>query len=568
MNTPEIIPAEKYDISADNFSEAALQVVSDLQEAGYEAYLVGGCIRDALLGRKPKDFDVSTSASPEEVKKAFRNCRIIGRRFRIAHVRIGRELIEVSTFRANPHEKQNANRNELREGDEGQLIRDNVFGTCDEDAWRRDFSINALYYNPIENVIIDYMDSVSDIRNGVLRSIGDMETRFTEDPVRMLRIIRFAAKFDFEIPQIANELIHAQKNLISTVSAPRLFEEVLKLFHGGQAVKSFELLREFGLFKLMFPFTDEYLIEGEFGLAERALTNTDKRIQEGKGVIPAFLFSCLLWDPVREDANRLMDQGNPSSKAWRIAMMDALRDQSLYVSVPRRMADTVVEIWTLHFRLISRKPKTIFQIMSHRRFRAAYDFMLLRSSLSEVDTDLAEWWTDIQELDDVARQQMVDELNAPSEDDDGEPNFNSVEYMGEHGQGYENNTNNNTNRHGRKNNRGRHQKGKQQNRRSSSNKPNGGKGRYANNGNPAQGQGQGPGNNGQKRRRKPANANSRTQQNSQKKNPNQQDNNQQGNQASDVGNESKPRRSRTSRSNPYRSRRKNMDKQKKEDSYF
>ncbi len=567
MNTPEIIPAEKHDISADNFSEAALQVVSDIQEAGYEAYLVGGCIRDALLGRKPKDFDVSTSASPEEVKKIFKNCRIIGRRFRIAHVRIGRELIEVSTFRANPHEKQNANRNELREGEEGQLIRDNVFGTCDEDAWRRDFSINALYYNPAENVIIDYMDSVADIKNGVLRSIGDMETRFTEDPVRMLRIIRFAAKFDFEIPETATELIHAQRNLISTVSAPRLFEEVLKLFHGGQAVKSFELLREFGLFKLMFPFTDEYLIDDEFGMAERALTNTDKRIQEGKGVIPAFLFSCLLWDPVREDANRLMDQGNPSSKAWRIAMMDALRDQSQYVSVPRRMADTVVEIWTLHFRLISRKPKTVFQIMNHRRFRAAYDFMLLRSSLSEVDTDLAEWWTDIQELDDAARQQMVDELTVPDEDDDGEPNFNSVEYMGEHGQGFGDNANNNANQHGRRNNRGRHQKGKQQNRRSPSNRSNNGKGRYAKNGKPSQGQNQGN-SQSQKRRRKPANPNNRSQQNAQSSNPNQPGNSQPGNQVRDGGNESKPRRSRTSRSNPYRSRRKNMDKQKKEDSYF
>ncbi len=580
-----MIPAEKYDISADSFSQAAIQVVSDLQEAGFEAYLVGGCIRDALLGKRPKDFDVSTSASPEEVKRIFRNCRIIGRRFRIAHVRIGRELIEVSTFRANPHEKQNATRNELREGDEGQLIRDNVFGTCDEDAWRRDFSINALYYNPTDNVILDYMGSIGDIKNGVLKSIGDIETRFSEDPVRMLRIIRFAAKFGFKIPEDANALIHAKKQLISTVSAPRLFEEILKLFHGGQAVRSFELLREFGLFKLMFPFTDEYLIEGEFGMAERALTNTDKRIQEGKGVIPAFLFTCLLWDPVREDANLLMDQGNTASKAWRIAMMDALRDQSLYVSIPRRMADTVMEIWTLHFRLVGRKPQTILKLMEDRRFRAAYDFMLLRASLSEVDSDLADWWTDIQEVDESTKQQMIDDLLTSDDDEEGgEPNFNSVEYMPDSRHGFSDNNSNKRNSNGKNHRRGRNQGqgarnqsqgGRRQNNRSQSA-----------NGKPRSQQ------NGQKsgqpqRRRRPASANGQGQQSSQGQQQSQEQNQQRNhhrnqqnnqNQNQNQGNSSggnstengnnKKRNSKTSRSNPYRSRRKNTQRQKKEDSYF
>lgn len=569
MNAPEIIPAEKYDISAKNFSDAALQVVTELQEAGFEAYLVGGCIRDALLGRKPKDFDVSTSASPEEVKRIFRGCRIIGRRFRIAHVRIKRELIEVSTFRANPHEKQNASRNELREGDAGQLIRDNVFGTCDEDAWRRDFSINALYYNPTDNVIIDYMGSIADIKNGLLRSIGDMETRFTEDPVRMLRIIRFAAKFDFPIPADASELIHSQKQLISTVSAPRLFEEVLKLFHGGQAVKSFELLREFGLFKLMFPFTAEYLVEGELGMAERALTNTDKRIHEGKGVIPAFLFSCLLWDPVREDAHNLLDQGNPASKAWRIAMTDALRDQSQYVSVPRRMADTVVEIWTLHFRLVSRKPKSIFQLMEHRRFRAAYDFMLLRASLSEVDSDLADWWTKIQEVDEQECQQMVDDLMQPDEDEDGEPNFNSVDYVPSHEQNFGNNSNRKNaggqrrGRQGGRNQNGRHQNSRKHN----------GKNAQDNRSRPNNGRRRNQSQNAGRRHGKANHAN-----HSQNSSPSSQVSSQhneeaqyqsQGNKANTNTSEpNKKRGSRTSRSNPYRSRRKNNNKNKKEDSYF
>jgi len=543
LNSPDIIPAEKHDISAENFSEAALQVVSDLQEAGYEAYLVGGCIRDALLGRAPKDFDVSTSASPEQVKKIFKGCRIIGRRFQIAHVRIKRELIEVSTFRANPHDKANANRNELREGEEGQLIRDNVFGTCDEDAWRRDFSINALYYNPTENVILDYMDSIADIKNGVLRSIGDMEVRFNEDPVRMLRIIRFAAKFDFPMPDDAQALIHAKKQLISTVSAPRLFEEVLKLFHGGQAVKSFNMLREYGLFKLMFPFSAEYIVDGELGMAERALTNTDKRIHEGKGVIPAFLFSCLLWDPVREDAHGLLDQGNTAAKAWRVAMMDALRDQSQYVSIPRRMADTVMEIWTLHFRLVSRKPRSISQLMNHRRFRAAYDFMLLRASLSEVDQDLADWWTDIQEVDETQKQQMIDDLSQPEDDEDGEPNFNSVDYVPKNEQKF----GKNNNRRGRGQGRGRNQRG-------------------------------GNGSNNSKNRNFKGKSSNYGRKRNQRSNSANQNSSQQGDANSEVaehqraqsqGNSSQqPRNSRTSRSNPYRSRRKNINRKKKEDSYF
>ena len=534
MNKPTIIPAEKYDISADSFSEAAIEVVKELQESGYEAYLVGGCVRDLLIGRTPKDFDVSTNASPEEVKKVFSNCRIIGRRFRICHVRINRELIEVSTFRANPHEKENADKNEHREGEEGQLIRDNVFGTCDEDAWRRDFSINALYYNPAENVIIDYMNSIDDIKNGILRSIGDMETRFTEDPVRMLRIIRFAAKFDFAIPAEAEALIHNQKNLISTVSAPRLFEEVLKLFHGGQAIKSFEMLRKFGLFKLMFPFTSEYLVDGEMGMAERALSNTDKRIEEGKGVIPAFLFSCLLWDPLREDAHNLLDQGKPASKAWRIAMTDALRDQSQFVSIPRRMADTVMEIWTLHFRLVSRKPKVVFQLMNHRRFRAAYDFMLLRTSLSEVDQELADWWTKIQEVDEEAQQQMVDDLIVAKQNDDDEPNFNSVEYISK--TGHDRNGFNKGNKQGYHSGNKGNQNGRRKNSKFS------------------------------KKGRRNSNQNNNNRSNSNGNNNQQSRNEQNGHQ--DQNSVHVKSNSKNSRSNFYRNRRKKMLKTKKEESYF
>jgi len=564
LNTPSIIPAAKLDVLSSQFSDAAIIVVKELQEAGYEAYLVGGCVRDVLLGRKPKDFDVSTSASPEEVRDIFRNSRIIGRRFRITHVRLKGELIEVTTFRANPHEKQNASRNELREGDEGQLTRDNVFGTLDEDAFRRDFTINALYYDPIEGVVLDYMNSVEHIKNGVLETIGDMEQRFTEDPVRMLRAIRFSAKFDFELPTDIYELIKEKQNLISTVSAPRMFEEVLKLFHSGQAVKTFHLLCDIGLFKLMFPFTAEYLVPGEVSLPEKALRNTDKRISEGKPVIPAFLFTCLLWDTVREDAHSLLDQGNPASKAWRVAMLDALRDQSQYVSIPRRLADVVIEIWTLHFRLVSRKPKTINQLMDNRRFRAAYDFMLLRSSMSEVDQDLAHWWTKIQEVDEEGKDEMIDVLTAEyqsDQEDDGEPNFNSVDYVEK-----------------------QHNPKKKWQGKGRGGKPTGGRGK-----NHQRNRSKSGGQNGQRRRHK-NNSKSGSQGNGNQGNGNQ-GNAQPGNSIHDAGgngqsnqrqnqgqkaNSSKggngggngQNQNRSSRSNPFRTRRRNSTKTKKEDSYF
>lgn len=567
MNTPNIIPAAKLDVLSSQFSDAAIIVVKELQEAGYEAYLVGGCVRDVLLNRKPKDFDVSTNASPEEVCDIFRNSRVIGRRFRITHVRLKGELIEVTTFRANPHEKQNASRNELREGDEGQLTRDNVFGTLDEDAFRRDFTINALYYDPIEGVVLDYMDSVSHIKNGVLEAIGDMEQRFTEDPVRMLRAIRFSAKFDFELPKSFYDLIEEKQNLISTVSAPRMFEEVLKLFHSGQAVKTFHLLCDIGLFKLMFPFTAEYLVKGEVSLPEKALRNTDKRISEGKPVIPAFLFTCLLWDAVREDAQNLLDQGNPASKAWRVAMLDALRDQSQYVSIPRRLADVVIEIWTLHFRLVSRKPKTIHQIMDNRRFRAAYDFMLLRASMSEVDQDLADWWTHIQELDEDGKDEKIDALAAEykaDQDDDGEPNFNSVDYVEKQ---HKPKKNWNGKGRGGKPSGGR---GKNNNRhRSKSGGQNNQNGQRRRNKNASQNRGNSSGNgagasHNQGQRSQGANSQNSINQDSGGHNSNGNGNNSNSN----GNNGNSQRKNKSPRSNPYRTRRRSSTKTKKEDSYF
>ena len=406
-----IITAQEAKISNSDISEKALQVVQDLQDAGYQAYLVGGCVRDLLLKKKPKDFDVSTDATPDQIKSTFkRNARIIGRRFKLVHVRFGYEVIEVATFRADASDREKVGNNEMSEGDQGQLLRDNVYGTIEEDVVRRDFRVNALYYDSVAGEILDFMNGIEDIKAGKLISIGEPKQRFTEDPVRMLRVIRFAAKLGFEMEPEALEMIEEEGKLLSHVSPARLFEEVLKLFHGGAAYETYLLLRKYGLFKYLFPFTDQMVIDGVDGLPERALQNTDRRIGEGKPVIPAFLFACMMWDPVKADAQILMEDGANESHAWRVAMNDGLRDQNQYVAVPRRLAEIILDIWNIHFRLIKRNPRMVKASLNNRRFRAAYDFLLLRTLVHEVDEEISEWWTEIQEVDDAEREEMIIEL--------------------------------------------------------------------------------------------------------------------------------------------------------------
>ena len=452
MIKKNIITANDAGISNNDISAKALQVVQELQNAGYQAYLVGGCVRDLLLDKKPKDFDVATNATPEQIKSTFkRNARIIGRRFKLVHVRFGYEVIEVATFRANASDRDKVGNNEMSEGDQGQLLRDNVYGTIEEDVVRRDFRANALYYDSVNGEILDFMDGVKDIKEGKLISIGEPQQRFTEDPVRMLRVIRFAAKLGFEIEPEAMQMIENEGKLLSHVSSARLFEEVLKLFHGGAAYDTYLLLRKYGLFKYLFPFTDQMVVDGVIGLPERALQNTDKRIGEGKPVIPAFLFACMLWDPVKADAQILMEDGANEAQAWRVAMNDGLRDQNQYVAVPRRLAEIILDIWNIHFRLIKRNPRMIKASLSNRRFRAAYDFLLLRTLVHEVDEAVSEWWTEIQEVDDAEREQMIVELGKTykgerqqdkrSNEPDGNTidgnsvNYNSTSYGGENSGG-------------------------------------------------------------------------------------------------------------------------------------
>ncbi|VAX10176.1 Poly(A) polymerase [hydrothermal vent metagenome] len=395
-----------HNISRANISENAVKVLYRLKKAGYQAYLVGGGVRDLLLGREPKDFDIATDAHPEDVRRVFRNCRLIGRRFRLAHVHFGREIIEVATFRG----KHDAAEDGKQESGNGMVLRDNVYGTIEEDALRRDFTVNALYYNIEDFSVVDYADGIADLDNGVLRLLGDPEQRYREDPVRMLRAARFASKLGFSINPACEEPLLELGDLLDGVPAARLFEEVLKLFLGGAALHAFEKLRHYDLFRHLFPDTDESLAheEHDFPLTFviRGLKNTDTRIREGKSVTPAFLFAVFLWEPVRRRVQELEAQGKSVYDAIYMAGTEVLSRQVARVSIPKRFSLQMRDIWGMQHRLERRGMRTM-RLLSHPRFRASYDFLLLRAESGEVDQELAEWWTLIQEVDEAERHKMA-----------------------------------------------------------------------------------------------------------------------------------------------------------------
>ncbi len=377
-----------------------------MHSAGYQAHLVGGGVRDLLLGHEPKDFDVATNASPEEVKAVFRNCRLIGRRFRLAHVHFGHEIIEVATFRGMQEDSAPA----VRDSDNGMLVRDNVYGTIEEDALRRDFTVNALYYNIEDFSVIDYTGGLEDLEKGLLRLLGDPATRYREDPVRMLRAIRFAAKLGFRIDPACETPILKQGALLRSVPAARLFEEVLKLFMSGTAVQAFEKLRHYNLFSELFPETDECLTHEEHDFpitfVVRGLHNTDLRIREGKPVTPAFLFAVLLWEPVRRTTQLLVESGEPPALAIQQAGAEVISRQIAQTSIPRRFSMPMREIWQLQHRFEQRGARRAKRLMVHPRFRAAYDFLVLRADAGEADLELAQWWTQIQEAQPEVQNRM------------------------------------------------------------------------------------------------------------------------------------------------------------------
>ncbi len=410
--TPEKIPPSAHQISLSAVSKPALKIVRQLNDAGYEAYLVGGCVRDLLLQHIPKDFDVATNAYPEEVKAVFNRARLIGRRFRLAHVRMGRDVVEVATFRAGFTEEQGAENRHVNK--DGQILRDNVYGGIEDDAFRRDFTINALYYDPNTQNVVDYVDGTAHLRERRLVTIGDPETRFREDPVRMLRAVRFAVKLGFSLDPEVKRAIRRSADSLNNVPPSRMLDEMLKLLHNGYALDVYRELKSSGLFAHLFPFTEACEFGDSRDLIELALSNTDARIREGKPVIPAFLVACFLWKPLRQETETRIRQGMPPRPAFSTASFDLLTNQSMHVGIPKRIGTVVREIWNLQQRLERRLPRGVKMLLRHQRFRAAYDFLLLRREIGEVDSELAEWWTRIQEVDPARQHEMIKSLAPPS----------------------------------------------------------------------------------------------------------------------------------------------------------
>ncbi|MDT8388482.1 MAG: polynucleotide adenylyltransferase PcnB [Thiogranum sp.] len=407
-----ILPRAEHGLSRASISSSALKVLYRLNEAGFQSFLVGGGVRDLLLGREPKDFDVATDAHPEQIRQLFNSCRLIGRRFRLAHVRSGRDVIEVATFRAANELPNGLETVQVEHNDEGRILRDNVYGTLEEDAWRRDFSVNALYYDISDFSVVDHVGGLADLKSGMLRLIGDPEQRYREDPVRMLRAVRFAAKLGFRIHTDSEEPLWELGHLLDDIPAARLFEEVLKLFLGGAALATFELLRRYDLFQFLFPLTDDALELEEQGFpitfVARALENTDTRLAENKPVTPAFLYAALLWEPMRLQMQKLIAEGMGELEAAQVAGNRVTAEQIQYTSLPKRFSFPMREIWMLQSRLERRRGKAPYRLLEHPRFRAAYDFLLLRAEVGEADRELADWWTSFQDLNSAEHPPAVD----------------------------------------------------------------------------------------------------------------------------------------------------------------
>ncbi len=420
-------------------SGSALKVLYRLKDAGYQGFLVGGCVRDLLIGMEPKDFDIATDASPQELRRLFRNCRLIGRRFRLAHIRFGNHVVEVATFRAAgepivPDAEPDAETDEVGEpeaepeaeseadtdgpardefGDvngnvdrahdeRGRILRDNVYGTIDQDVWRRDFTCNALYYNIDDFSIWDYVGGADDVRSRTLRLIGDPETRYREDPVRMLRAVRFQAKLGFSLHETTREPFGRLASLLDGIPPARLLDEFQKLFLTGFGKRSFELLREHGLLEHLFPATSAFLASDKTGMAAKliyaGLANTDRRIAEGRTVTPMFLFAVLLFGPVSAAAQKRFDAGVHPGQAIAEAVDEVVSEQNRRIGIPKRFSIPMRELLALQPRFHRREGRRALAFIGHPRFRAAYDFLVLRAEAGGEDPAVAAWWTEIQTL--------------------------------------------------------------------------------------------------------------------------------------------------------------------------
>ncbi len=402
---PRVVAHSRHGVSRQSISACARRVTSSLQAEGFDAYVVGGAVRDLLLGREPKDFDVATSATPERVRALFRRSRIIGRRFQLVHVLCGRDVVEVSTFRGK-HAGVDGERGATDE--HGRILRDNVFGTREEDAVRRDFTVNALFYDPSTEEIIDYCGGLSDLRNRKLRIIGNPEARYREDPVRMLRAVRLAGTLELQIEAATRAPVSRLASLLESVPPSRLFEEMLKMLLSGGSVQCVQQLRANGLHHGLLPMLDVILDQP---LGQRfvmlALQRTDERVRDGKPVSPGFLFAALLWHEVLS----AWRAGEAAGKSTMLALFEAIdrviEEQSANLAIPRRFSSDMREIWILQARLLNRSGRRPFALLGNPRFRAAYDFLLLRCESGELDTEVGQWWQRFQHAGEEERRKML-----------------------------------------------------------------------------------------------------------------------------------------------------------------
>jgi poly(A) polymerase len=398
---PVVLGPQEHGINPQLVSPHAVRVTQTLQENGFKAFVVGGAVRDLLLGVKPKDFDVATNATPDQIKRLFRRAFIIGKRFQIVHVMFGQEIIEVTTFRG-------ASAESAPKDEHGRVLRDNTFGEQHEDAVRRDFTINAMYYDPAAQIVLDYHSGIADIRNKTLRIIGAPEARFREDPVRLLRVVRFAAKLGFTIDSATCEPIQVMAPLINNVPAARVFDEMLKLLMSGHALACLQQLRKEGLHHGLLPLLDVVL---EQPLGEKfvtlALENTDERVRQGKGVSPGFLFASLLWHQVLEKWNAYKAAGEYPIPALHLAADDVLNTQTEKLALQRRITSDMRDIWAMQPRFERRTGKSPYKLLEHPRMRAGYDFLLLRCESGELDSEVGEWWTAFIAADGPGREDLL-----------------------------------------------------------------------------------------------------------------------------------------------------------------
>jgi poly(A) polymerase len=404
---PRIYPQDQHGIRRESIHSCALKVTRTLKENGYAAFVVGGAVRDLILGREPKDFDVATDATPDEVKSLFRRARLIGRRFQIVHVYCGADTIEVTTFRAQAAQQADDDEDRVT-AEDGMLLRDNVFGNQHDDAIRRDFTVNAMYYDPETQEVWDYHGGVADAKKRILRMIGDPATRFREDPVRMLRAARFAAKLDFHVDPATRAPIAELAPMLERIPPARLYDEMMKLLLSGHAERGVKQLRAEGLHHGVLPMLDAILDHPERQkFLHAAMHDTDERIRNDQSASPAFMLACLLWFDMQEGFARLRDNGLSEQSALYEAMDNTLERQRDALAFPRRLDGMIKEIWSLQSRFNQRSGGRPYRLLDHPRFRAGYDFLLLRQRGGDATAELADWWTRFQDADDAERESML-----------------------------------------------------------------------------------------------------------------------------------------------------------------